>query len=306
MKKEEQMREVLATPGATRYILEKYGIRARKKYGQNFLIDANVIRGIIDAAQITKDDCVLEIGPGIGSMTQLLSEAAGQVVCVEIDESLRPVLSETLEDCDNVKILWQDILKTDLRAICDAYNGGKPLKVVANLPYYVTTPILMQLLEQKNAFRSITVMVQKEVADRIRSGPGSKEYGALSLAVQYYAEPEAVMTVSPSCFIPRPGVDSSVLCLRAYGEPPVECNEKVMFGLIRAAFNQRRKTLANAISHGYCAGGKQYTREEVTEALEEMGLPATVRGEALSLEQFAQLSLILGPEQKGPEQSIGF
>ena len=166
--------------------------------------------------------------------------------------------------------------------------------------------ILMQLLEQKNVFRSITVMVQKEVADRIRSGPGSKEYGALSLAVQYYAEPEAVMTVSPSCFIPRPGVDSSVLCLRAYGKPPVECNEKVMFGLIRAAFNQRRKTLANAISHGYCAGGKQYTREEVTEALEEMGLPATVRGEALSLEQFAQLSLILGPEQKGPEQSIGF
>ena len=296
------MREVLATPGATRYILEKYGIRARKKYGQNFLIDANVIRGIIDAAQITKDDCVLEIGPGIGSMTQLLSEAAGRVVCVEIDESLRPVLAETLEDCDNVKILWQDILKTDLRGICNEYNEGKPLKVVANLPYYVTTPILMQLLEQKNVFRSITVMVQKEVADRIRSGPGSKEYGALSLAVQYYAEPEAVMTVSLSCFIPRPGVDSSVLCLKAYEEPPVECSEKVMFGLIRAAFNQRRKTLANAISHGYCVGGKQYTREEVTEALEEMGLPATVRGEALSLEQFAQLSLKLDPDLKAQEQ----
>jgi 16S rRNA (adenine1518-N6/adenine1519-N6)-dimethyltransferase len=296
------MREVLATPGATRYILEKYGIRARKKYGQNFLIDANVIRGIIDAAQITKDDCVLEIGPGIGSMTQLLSEAAGRVVCVEIDESLRPVLAETLEDCDNVKILWQDILKTDLRGICNEYNEGKPLKVVANLPYYVTTPILMQLLEQKNVFRSITVMVQKEVADRIRSGPGSKEYGALSLAVQYYAEPEAVMTVSPSCFIPRPGVDSSVLCLKAYEEPPVECIENVMFGLIRAAFNQRRKTLANAISHGYCVGGKQYTREEVTEALEEMGLPATVRGEALSLEQFAQLSLKLDPDLKAQEQ----
>ncbi len=290
------MRELLATPGATRYILEKYGIRARKKYGQNFLIDAGVIRGIIGAAQITKEDCVLEIGPGIGSMTQLLSEAAGRVICVEIDESLRPVLSETLEDCDNVKILWQDILRTDLRGICGEYNEGRPLKVVANLPYYVTTPILMQLLEQKNVFSSITVMVQKEVADRIRSGPGSKEYGALSLAVQYFARPQAVMTVSPSCFIPRPGVDSSVLCLKAYEEAPVQCEEKVMFGLIRAAFNQRRKTLANAVSHGYAVGGKQYSREEVTDALAQMGLPPTVRGEALSLEEFARLSLLLAPE----------
>ena len=288
------MREILATPGMTRYILDKYGIRARKKYGQNFLINADLIRGIIDAAQITEDDCVLEIGPGIGSMTQLLSEAAGRVVCVEIDESLRPVLAETLEDCDNVKILWQDILKTDLRQICEDYNDGKPLKVVANLPYYVTTPILMQLLEQRNVFTSITVMVQKEVADRIRSGPGSKEYGALSLAVQYFARPEAVMTVSPSSFIPRPGVDSTVLCLKAFDKPPVECDEKVMFALIRAAFNQRRKTLANAISHGYCLEGRTFTREEVTEALEKTGLPATVRGEALTLEQFAQLSRVLG------------
>ena len=288
------MREILATPGATRYILEKYGIRARKKYGQNFLIDPGVIRGIIDAAEITKEDCVLEIGPGIGSMTQLLSEAAGRVICVEIDESLQPVLMETLEDCGNVKILWQDILKTDLKAVCEEYNGGKPLKVVANLPYYVTTPILMQLLEQDHVFTSITVMVQKEVADRIRSGPGSKEYGALSLAVQYFAEPEAVMTVPPSCFIPRPGVDSCVLCLKAYPEPPVECNEKVMFALIRAAFNQRRKTLANAVSHGYCLDGRQFTREEVTDALEQMGLSPTIRGEALSLQQFAQLSLIMG------------
>ena len=286
------MREILASPGATRYILEKYGIKARKKYGQNFLIDANVIRNIIEAAEITKEDCVLEIGPGIGSMTQLLSEAAGQVICVEIDEGLRPVLSETLEDCENVKILWQDILKTDLRSICEESNGGRPLKVVANLPYYVTTPILMQLLEQKNVFSSITVMVQKEVADRIRSGPGHKEYGALSLAVQYYAQPEAVMTVPPQCFIPRPGVDSSVLCLKAYSEPPVECREKVMFALIRAAFNQRRKTLANAVSHGYCLEGRQISREEVTQTLEKMGLPPTVRGEALSLEQFAQLSLL--------------
>ena len=287
------MREILAAPGATRYILEKYGIRARKKYGQNFLIDANVIRGIIDAAQITEDDCVLEIGPGIGSMTQLLSESAGKVICVEIDESLQTVLEETLEDCGNVRILWQDILKTDLKQICEEYNGGRPLKVVANLPYYVTTPILMQLLEQDHVFSSITVMVQKEVADRIRSGPGSKEYGALSLAVQYFADPEAVMTVSPSSFIPRPGVDSSVLCLRAYAEPPVECDEKVMFALIRAAFNQRRKTLANAISHGFSLNGKQYTREEVTDALAQMDLSPTVRGEALTLEQFAQLSLLL-------------
>lgn len=287
------MREILAAPGATRNILDKYGIRARKKYGQNFLIDANVIRGIIDAAQITKEDCVLEIGPGIGSMTQLLSAAAGKVICVEIDESLQPVLAETLEDCGNVRILWQDILKTDLKKVCEEYNDGKPLKVVANLPYYVTTPILMQLLEQENVFTSITVMVQKEVADRIRSGPGSKEYGALSLAVQYYADPEAVLTVSPSCFIPRPGVDSCVLCLKAYEEPPVECNEKVMFALIRAAFNQRRKTLANAVSHGYCLDGKQFTREEVTAALGQAGLSPTVRGEALSLQQFAQLSLIM-------------
>jgi 16S rRNA (adenine1518-N6/adenine1519-N6)-dimethyltransferase len=226
-------------------------------------------------------------------MTQLLSRAAGKVICVEIDESLQPVLEETLEDCDNVRILWQDILKTDLKEICEEYNGGKPLKVVANLPYYVTTPILMQLLEQDHVFSSITVMVQKEVADRIRSGPGSKEYGALSLAVQYFADPEAVMTVSPASFIPRPGVDSSVLCLKAYEQPPVECDETVMFALIRAAFNQRRKTLANAVSHGFSLNGKQYTREDVTEALAKMNLSPTVRGEALSLAQFAQLSLLL-------------
>ena len=294
-----RMREILATPGATRYILEKFGIRARKKYGQNFLIDANVIRSIIDAAQITKDDCVLEIGPGIGSMTQLLSGAAGKVICVEIDESLRPVLSETLEDCDNVRIVWQDILRTDLRELCREYNDGRPLKVVANLPYYVTTPILMHLLGQKNVFSGITVMVQKEVADRIRSGPGSKEYGALTLAVRYFAEPDAVLTVPPSSFIPRPGVDSSVLHLTAYAEPPVTCDEEVMFALIRAAFNQRRKTLANAVSHGYSLGGRQLGREEVTAALEKLGLPPAVRGEALSLEQFAALSLLLGQNTDG-------
>lgn len=290
------MRELLASPGGTLYILDKYGIRARKKYGQNFLIDANVVQNIIDAAEISEKDCVLEIGPGIGSMTQLLSRAAGSVVCVEIDENLRPVLSETLEDCSNVRILWQDILKTDLQQIRDEYNGARPLKVVANLPYYVTTPILMQLLEQKGVFSSITVMIQKEVADRIRSGPGNKEYGALSLAVQYYADPQIVMTVPPSCFIPRPGVESSVLCLRAYEKPPVQADEKFMFALIRAAFNQRRKTLANAVSHGFSFEGRTISREEVTKALEKMGLPATVRGEALSLEQFAKFSELLCSE----------
>ena len=287
------MREILASMGATRYILDKYGIRARKKYGQNFLVDAGVVQGIVEAAQITEDDCVLEIGPGIGSMTQLLSKAAGQVICVEIDESLAPVLEETLGDCANVKILWQDILKTDLQEICDTYNEGRPLKVVANLPYYVTTPILMELLAHKGVFSSITVMVQKEVADRIRSGPGRKEYGALSLAVQYYADPEVVMTVQPGSFFPRPEVESTVLKLEAYEKPPVDANERVMFALIRASFNQRRKTLANAVSHGYRLDGRVISREEVTAALERMGLSPTERGERLSLEQFAELSHLL-------------
>jgi 16S rRNA (adenine1518-N6/adenine1519-N6)-dimethyltransferase len=291
---EERVRDIVASPGATKYILEKYGIRARKKYGQNFLIDAGVVQQIVDSAQITKEDCVLEIGPGIGSMTQMLSEAAGQVVCVEIDNTLEPVLNETLASCDNVKILWQDILKTDLRGICEEYNGGKPLKVVANLPYYVTTPILMELLAQKGVFSSITVMVQKEVADRIRSGPGSKEYGALSLAVQYFADPEVVMTVRPASFLPRPAVESTVLRLDAYDAPPVDADEAVMFALIRAAFNQRRKTLANAVSHGYTLGGRRISREEVVNALEQMGLSPSERGEKLSLSQFAELSHILG------------
>lgn len=284
------MKELLASPGATLYILDKYGMHPKKKYGQNFLIDAHVVDAIIDAAQITEEDCVLEIGPGIGTMTQLLSRAAGTVVCVEIDESLQPVLDETLEGCGNVHIIWGDVLKTDIRAISEQYNGGKPLKVVANLPYYVTTPILMKLLEMKGLFQSITVMVQKEVADRIRSGPGSKDYGALSLAVQYYADPEVVMTVSPRCFIPRPNVDSTVLCLKAYEKPPVDADERVMFALIRASFNQRRKTLVNGLTHGFSLDGRTLSKEQVLAALEEMGLPATVRGEALSLSQFAELS----------------
>ena len=289
------MRELLATPGATKYILEKYGLRAKKKYGQNFLIDPGVVERIVEAAQITKDDCVLEIGPGIGSMTQILSKAAGKVVCVEIDRSLQPVLEETLGDCENVKILWEDVLDVDLQALCEEYGGGCPLKVVANLPYYVTTPILMKLLELKSsAFSSITVMIQKEVADRIRSAPGSREYGALSLAVRYYAEPEMVMIVKPGCFMPRPGVDSCVLCMHAHETPPVQEDERMMFALIRAAFNQRRKTLANAVSHGYSLDGRTFTREQVAEALTEMGLSPSVRGEALSLEQFAELTGKLG------------
>lgn len=288
------MSVLLASPGGTMDVLSRHGIHARKKYGQNFLIDANIVRSIIAAAEITKDDCVLEIGPGIGTMTQLLSEAAGRVVSVEIDETLAPVLQETLEDCDNVTILWQDILKTDLVAVQQEFGGGRPLKVVANLPYYVTTPILMQLLEKKGCFASITVMVQKEVADRICSGPGSKEYGAISLAVQYYADPRIAAMVSPSCFIPRPNVDSAVLHLKAYETPPVEADEEMLFALIRAAFNQRRKTLANAVSHGLSLPGRSCTREEVASALKEMGLPETIRGEMLTLEQFAELSLLIG------------
>lgn len=282
--------EKLTSPGVTRAVLARFGIRARKKYGQNFLTDGNIVRGIVEAAGITKDDCVLEIGPGIGTMTQYLSEAAGTVVCVEIDETLRPVLSQTLEDCSNVEIIWGDVLKTDLRELSERFNEGKPLKVVANLPYYVTTPILLRLLEDKGRFESITVMVQKEVAERICAGPGNKEYGALSLAVQYYSSPELVLKVPPACFMPRPAVESAVLHLQAYEEPPVEADEKFMFALIRASFNQRRKTLANGISHGFHYKGRVLTRKEAEEALAAIGLSPDIRGEKLSLEEFAALS----------------
>ena len=214
-------------------------------------------------------------------------------MCVEIDESLRPVLELTLEDCENVEVIWQDVLKTDLRDLADRYNGGRPLKVVANLPYYVTTPILLRLLEEKGCFESITVMVQKEVADRICAEAGSKEYGALSLAVQYFSDPQVVLKVPPACFLPRPAVESSVLHLQAYEKPPVEAEEGFLFALIRASFNQRRKTLANGLSHGFRYGGRTLTRAEVEEALAAMGLPADVRGEKLSLEEFAALSRLL-------------
>ena len=265
--------ERLTSPGVTRTVLERFGIRARKKYGQNFLTDGNTVRGIVDAAEISSEDCVLEIGPGIGTMTQALSGAAAHVVCVEIDENLRPVLALTL--------------------VADQYNGGRPMKVVANLPYYVTTPILLYLLEEKGCFESITVMVQKEVADRICAGPGSREYGALSLAVQYYSEPRVVLKVPPACFLPRPAVESAVLHLKAFSEPPVQADEKQLFALIRASFNQRRKTLANGLSHGFSLDGKRLTREEVEKALAVMGLPADIRGEKLSLEEFARLSRLL-------------
>lgn len=292
------MSALLTAPYETRRILDKYGIHAKKKYGQNFLIDGRVVRGIVETAGVGKDDCVLEIGPGIGTMTQELSLSAGSVVAVEIDATLRDVLAETLDACTNVTILWQDILKTDLRDIRDTYNGGRPLKCVANLPYYITTPILLELLREKDCFESITVMVQKEVAERILATEKDREYGALSLAVQYYAEPEVALTVPPQCFIPRPAVESTVLHLVLRRIPPVEADEGYLFALIRAAFNQRRKTLANALSHGFSYEGQNLSREEVEKALESMSLSADIRGEKLSLSQFASLSNILQKARK--------
>ncbi len=288
------MSELLATPRGTAVVLDQFGIRAKKKYGQNFLINRSVVDQIVEAAGIVREDCVLEIGPGIGTMTQLLSEAAGHVVAVEIDESLEKVLAVTLKDRNNVTVLFQDILKTDLPAISAEYNQGRPLKCVANLPYYITTPILLQLLQEAENFESITIMVQKEVADRILATEKDKEYGALSLAVRYYSEPERVCIVPPGCFVPRPGVDSAVLRLQMRKAPPVEADEKFLFALIRASFNQRRKTLANALSHGLQNGAYAVNREMVQEALREMGLPESVRGEKLSLEQFAKLARKLG------------
>jgi len=287
------MSELLTNRTETLRVLEKYGIHAKKKYGQNFLVDANIVGKIMDAAGIDDQDCVLEIGPGIGTMTQHLDRRAGCVVAVEIDRGLEPVLEETLQECSRTKVLFQDILKSDIDQIRQQYAGEKQMKCVANLPYYITTPVLMQLLQVKDCFESITVMVQKEVADRITADAGSREYGALSVAMQYYAHPEVVCTVPPSCFMPKPGVDSCVLHLEAYSKPPVEALEEEMFALVRAAFNQRRKTLANAVSHGYFHEGKKLSREEVEAALEKMGVPSDVRGEKLTLEQFGRLSRLL-------------
>lgn len=281
----------LGIPQNTIAVLHKYNFTFQKKYGQNFLIDSHVLEKIMDAAEIGKDDCVVEIGPGIGTMTQYLAERAGEVVAVEIDKNLIPILTETLADYKNVSIINEDILKVDLNCIVEEKNGGRPVKIVANLPYYITTPIIMGLFENHVPVKSITVMVQKEVADRMQVGPGTKDYGALSLAVQYYAKPEIVAIVPPNCFIPRPNVASAVIRLTCHEKKPVEVkDEKGMFALIRASFNQRRKTLANSLSN---AQNLSLTREQVTEALESMQLSPTIRGEALTLEQFAALADIL-------------
>lgn len=281
----------LGVPQNTIEVLQKYQFNFQKKFGQNFLIDTSVLERIIDSAEITRDDCVLEIGPGIGTMTQYLAERAREVVTVEIDKALIPILEDTLSAYDNVTVINDDILKVDINQIVEEKNGGKPIKVVANLPYYITTPIIMGLFESRVPLKSITIMVQKEVADRIKVGPGTKDYGALSLAVQYYAYPEIVANVPPNCFIPRPNVGSAVIRLTRYENPPVEVqDEKKMFSLIRASFNQRRKTLVNGLCN---AGGLNIQKEEVLQVLEKMGLPATIRGETFTLEQFAELSNLL-------------
>lgn len=282
----------LGNPTNTIEVLKKYNFNFQKKFGQNFLIDSNILAHIVDAAEITREDCVLEIGPGIGTMTQYLCEQAREVVAVEIDKNLIPILSETLSAYNNVTVIHEDILKVDINRIVQEKNNGRPIKVVANLPYYITTPIIIGLFESHVPLESITIMVQKEVADRMQVGPGTKDYGALSLAVQYYARPEIMLTVPAACFMPRPNVDSAVIRLSRYQEPPVCArNEKLMFDIIRASFNQRRKTLANGLSN---ASGLKVTRDQVVAALEQMGLSATIRGEALTLEQFARLSDILG------------
>ena len=282
----------LGNPKNTIEIIQKYEFMFQKKFGQNFLIDTHVLEKIISAAGITKNDCVLEIGPGIGTMTQYLAENAGHVVAVEIDRNLIPILKETLADYNNVTVINEDILRVDIKALAEEYNGGKPIKVVANLPYYITTPIIMGLFESGVPIDNITVMVQKEVADRRKEGPGSKDYGALSLAVQYYAEPEIVANVPPNCFIPRPNVGSAVIRLTRHKEMPVEVKDPaLMFKIIRASFNQRRKTLQNGLGN---APELPYTKEQIAAAIAEMGLTPTIRGEALSLAQFAQLSDILG------------
>ena len=285
----------MATLGNTRNtaeIIGKYQFHFQKKYGQNFLIDSNILDKIIESAQLTKDDCVLEIGPGIGTMTQYLAEQAGEVVAVEIDKNLIPILEDTLSDYSNVTILNEDILKVDISKIVEERNGGKPIKVVANLPYYITTPIIMALFESHVPLLSVTIMVQKEMADRMQVGPGTKDYGALSLAVQYYAKPEIITRVPASCFMPKPNVDSTVIRLTRYEKPPVEVeDEAYLFAVIRASFNQSRKTLANGLAN---AGNLGVNRQVVEKTLDEMGLSRQIRGETLDLKQFTDLSNRLG------------
>ena len=282
----------LGNPKNTIAILQKYNFNFQKKFGQNFLIDTRVLEKIMNAAEITKNDFVLEIGPGIGTMTQYLCEHAREVAAVEIDKNLIPILTETLNVYHNVQVIHGDILKIDMKHLVQEKNHGNPIKVVANLPYYITTPIIMGLFESHVPFDSITIMVQKEVAERMQAIPGSKDYGALSLAVQYYAEPKIAAHVPPNCFIPRPAVGSAVIRLSRHQEPPVQiANEKLMFALIRASFNQRRKTLVNGLNN---APNIACSKQQILSALQEMDLPANVRGETLTLSQFAQLSNLLG------------
>ena len=280
----------LGNPKGTIEILNKYNFNFQKRFGQNFLIDSNILAKIVESAEVTKEDFVLEIGPGIGTMTQYLAESAREVVAVEIDKSLIPILGDTLSSYDNVTVINEDILKVDIERLVQEKNQGKPIKVVANLPYYITTPIIMGLFESHVPLKSITIMVQKEVADRMQVGPGTKDYGALSLAVQYYARPEVIAYVSPACFIPKPNVGSAVIRLDRYEKPPVETeDEAFLFAVIKAAFNQRRKTLANGLANARELG---ITRQQAEEALLQMELSPSIRGEALTLREFADLSNI--------------
>lgn len=286
----------LGNPKYTIEVLQKYNFAFQKRFGQNFLIDTHVLEKIIAASQITKDDFVLEIGPGIGTMTQYLAEYAREVTAVEIDNTLIPILKDTLKDWDNVTVINDDILKVDIRKLALEKNGGKPIKVVANLPYYITTPIIMGLFENQVPIDSITIMVQKEVADRMQVGPGTKDYGALSLAVQYYARPEIVANVPPNCFMPRPKVGSAVIRLERYEKPPVQVtDEKLMFRIIRASFNQRRKTLVNGLKNSQ---ELSYSREEIEEVLNACGIPLNIRGEALTLSEFAKIANAFDEKRK--------
>ena len=283
--------EKLSNPQKTIEIIKKYEFAFQKKFGQNFLIDSHVLDKIIAAADITKEDCVVEIGPGIGTLTQYLAEAAREVISVEIDKMLIPILQETLADYPNVTVINQDILKVDLEQLVQEHNGGKPVKIVANLPYYITTPIIMSLFEKHVPVSSITVMVQKEVAERMQAGPGTKDYGALSLAVQYFSEPYIAANVPPNCFMPRPKIGSAVIRLTCHEESPVKVKqEEMLFKIIRASFNQRRKTMVNGLNN---SPEVPFTKEEIQNALRQMGLSESIRGEALTLEQFAQLTDLL-------------
>ena len=287
--------DTLGIPSNTIEVLQKHKFTIQKKFGQNFLIDSHVLERITEAAQLNSQDCVIEIGPGLGAMTQYLAKSAGRVIAVEIDRALIPILEETLSGHSNVEILNADIMKVDLRRLIEEKNGGRPVKVVANLPYYITTPIIMRLLEEKLPLQSITIMVQKEVAQRMQAGPGSKDYGALSLAVQFYAKAQIVANVPPNCFIPRPNVDSSVIRLTLYEEPPVSAqDEKRMFSIIRASFNQRRKMLINSLHN---APELAADKEAVRTALLSMGISEKARGEELTLTQFARLSDLLGKDR---------